>query len=103
VTYSHIKRGLRKMSIGIAVSLDGSCKKDYKIVMMHTSGSMVTLITWGSTKRVGTNYIPHRVLKQMFENNGQRVIEVNMGIGDKRQLLELKERDQKRRNKEQND
>ena len=103
MTYSHTKKALGKMSIGIAVSLDGSCKKDYKIVTLRTSGSTVKVTTWGSTKRAGTNYIPSRILKQMFENNGQRVIEATMGTGDKRQLIELEERNQKRRNKELND
>ena len=64
-----------KMSIGIAVSFVGSSKKDFKIVTVHTSGSTATVTTWGSTTRDGTNYIPSRVLKQMFENSGQRVIE----------------------------
>ena len=64
-----------KMSIGIAVSFVGSSKKDFKIVTVHTSGSTATVTTWASTTRAGTNYIPSRVLKQMFENSGQRVIE----------------------------
>ena len=64
-----------KTSIGIAVSFGGSYKKDYKIVTVLTSGSTATVTTWGNTKRDGTNYIPSRVLKQMFENSGQRVIE----------------------------
>ena len=70
------------MSIGIAVSLDGSCKKDYRIVTLYTVGSMVTLTTWGGDKRVGMNYIPSRYLKKMFENSGQRVIEANGETGD---------------------
>ena len=64
-----------KMNIGIAVSFDGSSKKDYKIVTVLTSGSTATVTTWGNTKRDGTNYIPSRYLKQMFENSGQKVIE----------------------------
>ena len=69
------KKVLEKMNIGIAVSFDGSYKKDYKIVTVLTSGSTATVTTWGNTKKDGTNYIPSRVLKQMFENSGQRVIE----------------------------
>ena len=76
------KKDKGKMSIAIVVSLDGSLKKDYKIVMMHSVGSMVTLTTWGSGKKVGTNYIPNRVLKQMFENNGQGAIEEKMVSGN---------------------
>jgi len=70
-----MKKAKEKMNIGIAVSFGGSFKKDYKIVTVLTSGSTATVTTWGNTKRDGTNYIPSRVLKQMFENSGQRVIE----------------------------
>lgn len=70
-----MKKAKEKMNIGIAVSFVGSYKKDYKIVTVLTNGSTATVTTWGNTKRDGTNYIPSRVLKQMFENNGQRVIE----------------------------
>ena len=69
------KKVLEKMNIGIAVSFDGSYKKDYKIVTVLTSGSTATVTTWADTTRGGMNYIPSRVLKQMFENSGQRVIE----------------------------
>ena len=69
------KKAKEMMNIGIAVSFVGSSKKDFKIVTVHTVGSTATVTTWGNTKRDGTNYIPSRVLKQMFENNGQRVIE----------------------------
>ena len=69
------KKVLEKMNIGIAVSFDGSYKKDFKIVTVLTSGSTATVTTWADTTRGGMNYIPSRVLKQMFENSGQRVIE----------------------------
>ena len=69
------KKEKEKMNIGIAVSFGGSYKKDFKIVTVLTSGSMATVTTWASTTRGGTNYIPSRVLKQMSENSGQRVIE----------------------------
>ena len=69
-----MKKAKEKMNIGIAVSFGGSSKKDYKIVTVLTSGSTATVTTWGNTKRDGTNYIPSRVLKQMFENSGQRAI-----------------------------
>ena len=69
------KKAKGRMSIGIAVSFVGSSKKGYKIVTVHTSGSTATVTTWASTTRDGTNYIPSRVLKRMFENSGQKVIE----------------------------
>ena len=70
-----MKKAKEKMNIGIAVSFGGSSRKDYKIVTVLTSGSTATVTVWGNTKRDGTNYIPSRYLKQMFENSGQRVIE----------------------------
>ena len=70
-----MKKAKEKMSIAIAVSFGGSLKKDYKIVTVHTAGSTATVTTWGNTKRDGTNYIPSRYLKQMFENSGQKAIE----------------------------
>ena len=69
------KKQLEKMNIAIAVSFAGSSKKDYKIVTVLTSGSTATVTAWGSTKRDGTNCIPSRVLSQMFETSGKRVIE----------------------------
>lgn len=69
------KKAKGKMSIGIAVSFDGSYKKEFKIVTVFTDGLTVTLQTWGSGRRDGMTYIPSRVLRQMFENSGQRVIE----------------------------
>ena len=69
------KKAKEMMSIAIAVSLDGSSKKDFRIVTAHTVGSTVTLTTWGGDKRVGMNYIPSRVLRQMFENSGTKVTE----------------------------
>ena len=77
-----MKKAKPTMSIGIAVSFGGSSKKEYKIVTMLTSGSTVKLTTVGDTRRVGTNYIPSRVLKQMFETNGQRVIEAQKENGN---------------------
>lgn len=71
-----MKKAKEQMSIAIAVSFGGSSKKDYKIVTVLTTGSTATVTAWGNTKRDGTNYIPSRVLKQMFENSGQRAIEV---------------------------
>ena len=73
-----------KMNIGIAVSFDGSSKKDYKIVTVLTSGSTATVTPWADTTRGGMNYIPSRVLRQMFENSGQRVIEETKENGNEK-------------------
>ena len=76
------KKVKEQMNIGIAVSFVGSSKKDFKIVTVHTVGSTATVTTWGSTTRAGTNYIPSRFLKKMFENSGQKVIEVTKENGN---------------------
>jgi hypothetical protein len=76
------KKVAERMNIGIAVSFDGSSKKDFKIVTVHTSGSTATVTTWASTTRDGTNYIPNQFLKKMFENSGQKVIEVTKENGN---------------------
>jgi len=76
------KKDKEKMSIAIAVSLDGSLKRDFKIVTAHTVGSKVHMTTWGSGRRDGTIYIPIRILRKMFENNGQKVIEVTKESGN---------------------
>ena len=78
------KKAKEMMSIAIAVSLDGSSKKEFRIVTVHTVGSTATLTTWGGDRRVGMNYIPNRVLRQMFENSGQRVIEVTKENGNEK-------------------
>ena len=78
------KRVKGKMSIGIAVSFVGSSKKDYKIVTVHTDGSTATVTKWADGTKGGMNYIPNRVLKQMFENSGQRVIEATQENGNEK-------------------
>jgi hypothetical protein len=77
-----MKKAKEKMSIGIAVSFDGSLKRDWKIVTVLTSGLTATVTTWGSSTRDGTTYIPSRVLRQMFESSGQRVIEATQENGN---------------------
>ena len=71
-----------KMNIVIAVSLDGSLKRDFKIVTAHTVGSRVRMTTWGSGRRDGTTYIPIRVLRKMFENSGKEITEVTKENGN---------------------
>ena len=76
------KKARGQMSIGIAVSFDGLLKKGFKIVTVHTSGSEATVTKWADGTRGGLNYIPNRILKQMFENSGQRVIEATTENGN---------------------
>lgn len=73
---------MRKESICIAVSFDGSLRKEPKIVIVRTVGSRVTVTTWASGTRGGMNYIPNRILNKMFESSGQKVIEATMENGN---------------------
>jgi hypothetical protein len=79
-----MKKALEKMSIGIAVSFGGSCKKDFKIVTVRTAGSRATVTTWGSTTRDGTIYIPNHILRRMFEKSGQKAIEAQKENGNEK-------------------
>ena len=69
-------------SIAIVVSLDGSSKSALKIVMAHTDGSEVTVTKWADGTRGGMNYIPNRVLRQMFETSGAKAIVATMESGN---------------------
>jgi hypothetical protein len=62
-------------SICTVVSLDGSSQNAYKIVMLHTDGSEVTLTELAAITRAGMNYIPSHVLSKMFETSGLKATE----------------------------
>ena len=71
-----------KMSIGIAVSFETSSNEGYKIVMLRTDSSTVTVTTLAVITKDGMNYIPAQDLKRMCEINGPRETEANMETGD---------------------
>jgi hypothetical protein len=64
------KRAKEKTSIVTVVSFGGSSKKELKIAMAHTVGSMVMLTTLGGVSKDGTNFIPSPALRRMLEING---------------------------------
>ena len=69
-------------SMCTVVSLDGSSQNAYKIVMLHTDGSEVTLTELAAITRAGMNYIPSHVLSKMFESSGLKVTEVTKENGN---------------------
>ena len=68
------KKEREVMSIGIAVSFDGSSRGAYKIVMQHTDGSEVTLTTLAVITKAGTTYIRDHGWNKMFEISGLKAI-----------------------------
>ena len=70
-------------SIGIVASFDGSSGDEWKIVMLHTDGSEVTVTQLASFTRAGINYIRSHGLKRMYEQSGLSEIVESMVIGDK--------------------
>ena len=70
------------VSICTAVSFGRSSRCESKIVMVHTVGSMATVITLGAGRKGGTNFTPSRILKKMLEINGSKVTEVTKENGD---------------------
>ena len=71
-----------RTSIGIVVSFETSSNVGYKIVMLRTDSSTVTVTTLAVITKDGMNYIPAQDLKRMCEINGPRETEANMEIGD---------------------
>lgn len=104
MTYSHDgEKEKEKMNFAIVVSFAPSSRCAYKIVRRHTSGSMEALTELVSVSKAGMKCIPDQFWKEIFGISGTKEIVDQMVNGNKRQLLELNERELKRRNKEKND
>jgi hypothetical protein len=71
-----------QMSIGIAVSFETSSNEGYKIVMLRTDSSTVTVTILAVITKAGMSYIPAQDLKRMCEINGPRATEANTTIGE---------------------
>ena len=69
-------------SIGIVVSFETSSNEGYKIVMLRTDSSTVTVTTLAVITKAGMNYIPAQDLKRMCETNGPRATEANLTTGE---------------------
>jgi hypothetical protein len=71
-------------SIGIVVSFETSSNEGYRIVMLRTDSSTVTVTTLAVITKAGMTFIPAQDLRRMFEINGLRATEANQTIGGER-------------------
>jgi hypothetical protein len=71
------------VSICTVVSFGRSSRCALKIAMVHTVGSVATVITLGDGRRGGTNFTPNQTLKKMFVSSGHLATGANMEIGNK--------------------
>ena len=71
-----------QMSIGIAVSFDGSSTKDFKIVTLRCDSSTATVTSLGKLSRDGTNFTLNPTWKETFESNGTEEIKATMENGN---------------------
>ena len=76
------KKQSESVSICTVVSFERSSKCDLKIVIVHTVGSVATVITLGVGRRGGTNFIPNQILRKMLESNGLKATEVTQENGN---------------------
>jgi hypothetical protein len=79
---SRKKKPQESVSICTAVSFDTSSRCALKIVMVHTVGSVATVITVGGGRRGGTSFTPNQLLKKMLETNGLKATEVTKENGN---------------------
>jgi hypothetical protein len=77
------KKVKEQMSIGIAVSFDGSSTKDCKIVTLRCDSSTATVTSLGRLSKDGINFTLNPFWTEMLELNGRLATEVKMGTGDK--------------------
>ena len=76
------KKDKAKTSIAIVALCDGYSLNEFKIAIQRSDGSRDTWMKEVAGSRGGTTFIPHRILKEMFETSGQRVIGAYTEIGD---------------------
>ena len=74
------------MSIGIAVSFEASSNEGYRIVMLRTDSSTVTVTTLAVITKDGMNFIRTHGLKEMLDLSGLLEIAERMATGDKTKL-----------------
>ena len=76
------KKPLESVNICTVVSFGRSSECGLKIGIVHTVGSVATVIVVGVGRKGGTNFIPNRTLKKMLETNGLKATEVTMESGN---------------------
>jgi len=76
------KKVKEQMSIGIAVSFDGSSAKDFKIVTLRCDSLTATVTSLGKLSKDGINFTLNPIWTEMSEINGQKATEVTMENGN---------------------
>jgi hypothetical protein len=76
------KKVKEQMSIGIAVSFDGSSTKDFKIVTLRCDSLTATVTSLGGLSKDGINFTLNPIWTEMSENSGQKATEVTMENGN---------------------
>ena len=75
------KKVKEQMSIGIAVSFDGSSTKDFKIVTLRCDSSTATVTSLGRLSKDGINFTLNPFWTEMSENSGKKATEVTKENG----------------------
>lgn len=75
-------RAKGQTSIAIVASCDGYSLGEFKIAIQRSVGSRDTWMKEVAGSRGGTTFIPHRILKEMFETSGQKATEAHTETGD---------------------
>jgi len=75
------KKVKEQMSIGIAVSFDGSSTKDFKIVTLRCDSLTATVTSLGRLSKDGINFTLNPFWTEMSEINGKKATEVTKENG----------------------
>ena len=75
------KKVKEQMSIGIAVSFDGSSTKDFKIVTLRCDSSTATVTSLGRLSRDGINFTLNPIWTETLKSNGAEEIKATMENG----------------------
>jgi len=75
------KKAKEQMSIGIAVSFDGSSKPEYKIVTLRCDSLRATVTSLGRLSRDGIKFTLNPIWTETSESNGSEATEVTKENG----------------------
>jgi len=75
------KKAKEQMSIGIAVSFDGSSAKDFKIVTLRCDSLTATVTSLGRLSRDGIKFTLNPIWTEMSEISGKKATEATKENG----------------------
>jgi hypothetical protein len=76
------KKVKEQMSIGIAVSFDGSSTKDFKIVTLRCDSLTATVTSLGRLSKDGINFTLNPFWTEMSEINGAKAVKATKENGN---------------------